>query len=274
MLRAKGRTGRYCSVMAWSDRVARAEISTTIRVFLTDGSVHVHTRNETGWHIELQAGDARSGIDLGGFVAHTPVAAPKRRAQVATPVLELSARPRIIRLGQHHYRRSEQSWNEAGKPTAELALAWTGRALRLSIEVDRSELTFAPAIASNRYDNEHPDVNGDGVQLYVSSILGLSGWMLVPERESTHVRARQIEGWPAEASISATWSPSATGYRIDVDVSGCRPQGLDVLINEMPSGRERRRGQLMLSGMSGGFVYLRGDRHDVDRLIPLRLVDG
>jgi hypothetical protein len=37
---------------------------------------------------------------------------------------------------------------------------------------------------------------------------------------------------------------------------------LDVLVNETVPGRERRRGQLVLSGGRGEFVYLRGDRHD------------
>jgi hypothetical protein len=34
----------------------------------------------------------------------------------------------------------------------------------------------------------------------------------------------------------------------------------DVVVNERPAHRERRRGQLVLSG-GGGFGYLRGDRH-------------
>jgi hypothetical protein len=36
----------------------------------------------------------------------------------------------------------------------------------------------------------------------------------------------------------------------------------------------RRRGQLVMSGAHGEFVYLRGDRHEADRLIPLRISDG
>jgi hypothetical protein len=51
------------------------------------------------------------------------------------------------------------------------------------------------------------------------------------------------------------------------------PEALDVIVNEMPRGRERRRGQLVMSGGAGEFVYLRGDRHDPQRLITLRLAD-
>jgi hypothetical protein len=47
----------------------------------------------------------------------------------------------------------------------------------------------------------------------------------------------------------------------------------DVLVNETAPGRERRRGQLVLSGAQGEFVYLRGDRHDSPRLIPLMILD-
>jgi hypothetical protein len=41
---------------------------------------------------------------------------------------------------------------------------------------------------------------------------------------------------------------------------------LGVVVNEKPAGRERRRGQLVLGGARGEFVYLRGDREDLDRL--------
>jgi hypothetical protein len=51
------------------------------------------------------------------------------------------------------------------------------------------------------------------------------------------------------------------------------PLGIDVIVNEMPRGRERRRGQLVMSGARGEFVYLRGDRHEPERLIPLRFAD-
>jgi hypothetical protein len=47
--------------------------------------------------------------------------------------------------------------------------------------------------------------------------------------------------------------------------------GLDLVVNEMPAGRERRRGQLVLSGGAGEYVYLRGDRHDAARLVSVLL---
>jgi hypothetical protein len=56
--------------------------------------------------------------------------------------------------------------------------------------------------------------------------------------------------------------------------SSTPPLAIDLIVNEVPRGRMRRRGQLVMSGAQGEFVYLRGDRHEVDRLIPLRISDG
>jgi hypothetical protein len=52
------------------------------------------------------------------------------------------------------------------------------------------------------------------------------------------------------------------------------PVALDVIVNEMPPWRERRRGQLVLSGGGDEHVYLRGDRQPVERLLPFLLADG
>jgi len=141
--------------------------------------------------------------------------------------------------------------------------------------VPRSDRTFVPGGAINRYDNEHPDVNGDGVQLYLRTASGLSAFTLIPEKGGDSVRSRAIDGWtaPLGTQMSAHWTPHGDGYRMDVD-AGRIPAALDVIVNEMPRGRERRRGQLVLSGAAGEFVYLRGDRHDAARLLPLRVADG
>jgi Heparinase II/III-like protein len=279
LLRARGATGRYRTVMAHSDNVVAAEIDDEIRILLADGTRHVHRRSDDGWHIVLHAGGAKSGIDLAGFVVkHSAAETADTRDRAARfPLVALSsnaAHPTVLHLGEAHYRRSEQSWVDAARPTAEVAFSWSGRALLIAIDVPRSDLTFAAAIAVNPYDNEPPDINGDGVQLYLSSNRGLSGWMLVPEIESNRVRIRQLEGWAEPTSITATWSRAKDGYRLNVEITDCVPTAIDAIINEMPRGRERRRGQLLMSGAAGEFVYLRGDRHDVSRLLPLRITDG
>jgi hypothetical protein len=45
------------------------------------------------------------------------------------------------------------------------------------------------------------------------------------------------------------------------------------VVNETTRERERRRGQLVLSGGAGEFVYLRGDRQAAERLLPFVIAD-
>jgi hypothetical protein len=59
------------------------------------------------------------------------------------------------------------------------------------------------------------------------------------------------------------------GYRVNIDLDAQEVSAIDLIVNEMPRGRHRRRGQLVLSGGIGEFVYLRGDRQDDDRLVPI-----
>lgn len=279
LVRARGDAGAHTLVWSWADAVASASVDQGIRISLRDGSVHRHFATDAGWHVELQAGGARSSIDLGGL---------KTVDRVASPIDTTSASPRHsidlaasgeaveIELGEHHYRRSEQSWVEAGAPSAVVSMRWCASvtSLELTIDVPRSDRTFAPAAGANRYDNEFPDVNGDGVQLYVRTDRGETGWMLVPEADSSNVRARMLDGWNAPLPLRAAWRATETGYQMIVTLEiSAPPRAIDVIVNEMPRGRERRRGQLVMSGAHGAFVYLRGDRHEVDRLIPIRIVD-
>jgi hypothetical protein len=71
----------------------------------------------------------------------------------------------------------------------------------------------------------------------------------------------------------AHWRETAEGYAIDIVLLGEVPSALDVIVNEKPQGRIRRRGQLVLSGGAGEFIYLRGDRHDPERLVRLQLTN-
>jgi hypothetical protein len=138
---------------------------------------------------------------------------------------------------------------------------------------------FAVPEALNPYDNEPPDINGDGVQLYVRTQEGDAGWLLLPIAGTDVVRVRRIESWSAapvaNEPIAATWQPKGAGYVMRIDIPGdAVPAALDVIVNEMPRGRERRRGQLVMSGAAREFTYLRGDRHEPARLVPLRLIDA
>ena len=84
---------------------------------------------------------------------------------------------------------------------------------------------------------------------------------------------RVAEGWSDEIRPHATWRPTDDGYQLDAELPiplDAAPLALDVLVNVSGPDRQRRRGQLVLSGGRGEFVYLRSDRHDPERLIPLQ----
>jgi hypothetical protein len=200
---------------------------------------------------------------------------PSEESAVAPLVLHRSGRPSVVALGEQHYRRSEQPWRDAGRPSAIVTVAWSDGTLDVAVDVMHSDLTFAFATAVNRLDNEPADINGDSVQLYLRTERGLSAWMLVPEHDVDRVRVRSIDGWAAAQTLNARWQPVGDGYRVAISLpSSTPPLAIDVIVNDVPRGRVRRRGQLVMSGSQGEFVYLRGDRHEADRLIPLRISDG
>ncbi|HKG96082.1 MAG TPA: heparinase II/III family protein [Gemmatimonadaceae bacterium] len=202
--------------------------------------------------------------------------APRHPAEPGGVMLRLA-------LGEPHYRRSEQSWAEAGSPTAEVALAACDGQLRVRVHVRKAEPTFAARRESNELDNEHPDTNSDGVQLYVSLSRGSVGdggaWLLVPEPGGDRVRSSPIGGGGA-VPMRARWAPALDGYVIECAVNlpastGGETRGaLEVIVNEIAPGRERRRGQLVLSGAAGEWTYLRGDRHDPERSLPFVIGNG
>jgi len=88
--------------------------------------------------------------------------------------------------------------------------------------------------------------------------------------DSRRVARRTADGWSDSLPVEASWRPSANGYSLVVSVmlpAGAKEIDVDVVVNENAPGRTRRRGQLVLSGGHGEFVYLRADRHDRDRLL-------
>jgi hypothetical protein len=274
VLRARGRHGRHRIVWDWRGHVAEASFSDKIRVTLESGSVHEHVDSPDAWRIDVVDETSRQTLELRGTRPAPPASGPTDHvpSQPARPPIVLSkGAPLKLGLGREKYRRSELTWEDAGRPSATLQLRATAAGLEIHVHVPVSDRTFAPADAVNRYDNESPDINGDGVQLYLRSGELLSGWILVPESGSPSVRVRQVDGWRAPRSIDARWSPTATGYDVRITLPGPVPDALDIIVNEKPFGRERRRGQLVLSGAHGEFVYLRGDRHDRQILIPMRI---
>jgi heparinase II/III-like protein len=286
LARLRGTRGTIRSVWSWSGVVADVVIEgDAVLVRLGDGTQQLHSRRDDGWHVDFVVAGARSSIDLGGLRDQQPLepapvgmygdATTAPRTAATDPV----ALPHTFTLGEPHYRRSEESWQEAGTPTATVNIAWTGAELCIEADIAKStDPVLVPADAVNRYDNELPDINGDGLQLYLRTPQGSGGWVLVPEESGGSVRARPIAGWGDFPAPRASWRRSAKGFTmqlaVDLDESIARrrlPIELDVIVNETAPGRERRRGQLVLSGAAGEFAYLAGDRHDPARLLPFIL---
>jgi hypothetical protein len=290
-VRAKGRAGRVVTVWSWRGAVGDVAVGgDAVAVRMEDGARHAHRRVAHGWAVELERDGERVGIDLGGKVGR-----PGDTLDDADDVAPVSLRPpvqltaghqRTWTLGAESYRRSEPTWEEAGRPAAEVTVAVRDEALLLTAVV-RKAPDFRAARAENELDNEHPDVNSDGMQLHLevdrppAESAGAS-WLLVPEAQET-VRA-STRGRGDEIRVHATWRPEPDGWRMRVEVSLAELRALagsaaplrlrlGVVVNEIVPGRERRRGQLVLGGAEGEFVYLQGDRLDPGRLVPFVLTD-
>jgi hypothetical protein len=277
LARASARRGGITAVWSWRGGVRSAGIDRdTVTVHRADGTTHAHRSTSTGWRID-GALDSSDAIELGlgvpaeyltGASAH---AAPRRDTAEPTAALAI---PYRRKLGERDYRRSEQSWKEAGSPTCVVSLERDGARLVVRVAMPRAERRFVAIDAENPFDNDPAAIHGDGVQLYVDAGERTGGWLLVPIPDSTDVARLTAEGWNDALPITATWRPLAEGYELTADVtlpSDVTEIGVDVLVNENTPGRTRRRGQLVLSGARNEFVYLRADRHDRDRLLRVTL---
>ena len=281
LARARARRGRFISVWSWSDAVVSAEPhAEALFVTRRDGWCDHHTWDATGWRIDRAkwVGNHCDGetIMLSRII---PVAdeASALPASVGEAASASQTLPAIFTLGESHYRRSEKSWSEAGRPSAIVTIASTqSDTLTVTIDVSGVERRFVPIDAENPLDNEPAAINGDGVQLYVVAGERSGGWLLVPDPESSEVGVRAIEGWDGSLNVDARWEPTPSGYILIADVALPRRTPtveLDVIVNETSADRERRRGQLVLSGARGEFIYLRGDRHEKGRLLRFTIAD-
>jgi hypothetical protein len=185
----------------------------------------------------------------------------------------------IVRLGAANYRRSELPYGAGRKFSARTAVFAVGDKLCFAVRVVKKNVTFRTTDTPDpRLDNENADIHSDGVQCYLNagSGGGKGGWrgyLLVPKPDSESVRVSPVAGTAADPSEAhASWEKTSDGYSLLVAIDfGARVERgmripVDAVVNEMYSNRQRRAGQLALSG--GGWVYLRGDReHPVSATI-------
>jgi hypothetical protein len=292
LIRVSGTDGMIRSVISWARGISGGSrikhgVMQQLGVGSGHGREHTHLRDDSGWHITTN--DART-ITLAGFrkAMGKPAAewAAERAPERPTVTLRASRIPaewwsemtpqqraelETFDLNESHYRRSELSWRDAGAPAATVSLATDGRTLVILADVRAGDPHFAPADATNPFDNEHPDTMAAGIQLHLQNGQGRSDWMFVPESRGDQVRVRAIRNENGLALPNARWRRSTRGYEMRIELP--LPEGdtfdFDVIVNETTAARRRRRGQLVLSGADGEFVYLRGDRHDPGRALRL-----
>jgi hypothetical protein len=286
LVRTVAHRGSLVAVWSWSDAVADVSLNTDeIVVVKRNGARDRHAPVARGWRVDREHAPARPmHIVLGGFASGAQApdggATARRRTAPSTSVSgapSLQRLPAEFALGEPNYRRSEPSWREAGEPRARIAISRRGaRAIRIALDVAPSHRLFKAIDAENPYDNEPGAINGDGVQLYVAVGETTGGWLLVPRPSAESVAVRAVDGWSGIDEPVASWHATAGGYAMTIDIAlpadGAELQ-LDVIVNETAPGRERRRGQLVMSGAEGEFIYLRGDRHDPSRLLRFSLAD-
>jgi hypothetical protein len=270
-----------------------------VRVTMRDGLIETHRPDGDSWIVTRATASATETVALGGARTMAPTSSPAsappptreplvipRLSSAPLAVGELTGRrapsPLQIRLSRAQYRRSEEDWREAGAPEALISLGATGDELFIEVSVRKSGLSFAPAGVENPLDNEHPDVNSDGLQLH-ASVSDAAGrrtfsWLVVPE-EGGSVRVTSRAG--DSPAVAGSWRPTRQGYQVLLRVARAgvastttAPLWLDVVVNEMGAGRERRRGQLALCAGPGEWVYLRGDRSDPRHHVAFRVADA
>jgi len=186
-------------------------------------------------------------------------------------------------LGESHYVQTEQSWADADRPTVHAQLVVTESAFIVDLDIRTGPVVLQPAPESNPLDNERSDTNADGVQWYMARP-GDHDWfasaLVVPsasvDAPELPVRSTPLVTNPscaprvAARKTDAGWAVRFTWDRGQLPVGDDGVFCFDVVVNERPPERERRRGQLVFSG-GGGFGYLRGDRHERARALRLRL---
>lgn len=289
-----GPAGRMVSVWHWkpSDAVpivervvlnATDEGAPLARVTSADGTTAVHGPAPHGWHIELLARHARSSVDLEGLVDAPAVTSTAEIDHVASRGTALALPLRVV-LGESHYLRTEQSWAESGSPTATLQMTADESRIVIDVVANTGEVV-PPDGADNPLDNERAQVNADGVQWYWGASHG--GWAqgaLCTPSDRALLMTRLVPGdWPLP---HASWTPlpDESGWRVrfewrraDLPVEPDGAIAFELVVNERPPERVRRRGQLVLSGRradppsAAAFAYLRGDRQAPAHAVRIQL---
>jgi hypothetical protein len=302
-VRARASHGCIATLWNWARGVQSHAITVDDNAFLSasitvDGTTSVHTRTDEGWHIAFEARGATSSIDL-TRLSSTVVekAAPSTFAGSVDETTVADITPTVVHipdsapvsfaLGELHYLRTEQPWHEADRPSATIAVAAANGVLEVRVIAETGPIVVPGPTDENALDNERRDVNADGVELFVGSAPGgpwSASWIAVPASDDPTGAAASLARVTATSAnappLSSSWTPRVGdrgGYemRLQLQLTAIPINAdgtfvMEVIVNERPAHRARRRGQLVLSG-GGGWAYLRGDRSDSARALSFRV---
>jgi hypothetical protein len=296
VMRGTARNARWVTVMEpGGELVQEVTASGDVIDVRTRDGVHRHRLMNEGWLIELPSGR----LTLSGpqeepedFEPLLSLEPPERAHGVAwrldgSPALDGShagfdmSEPLTLDI-EDQYRRSEEAYPGPDDFSATAVTGWDEAALYVAVDVTKPELHFRPPDAPPLLlDNEPDDIHSDGLQVYLGDEEGrsIAGVLVVPEPDGA-LRVSVAGGTTTQPdAVRGGWQATEHGYRVTLAFpwpEWLRPHhgariGFDLIINEMLAGRERRAGQLAWTG-GNGWVYLRGDRAQKDRLGELELV--
>ena len=242
------------------------------------GTLARHRRTSDGWSVTTTGPDAAPPIELRGMrtaAARALTTAPRRPESAPTALpLPPNGHHATFFDGAEFYRLTEESWAEAGSPGASLQLQRSPTGITISVHTTlHRDTVFAGACAENPLDNEPADINSDGVQLHWRSAVTGNWNSVIAVPDGSQVRLTLAEG--TMDGLTASWALIDRGFSIGFDLPWPAPVTefvLDCCVNERPPGRERRRGQLVLTGAHGESAYLRGARQSPERALHFVLL--
>jgi hypothetical protein len=296
LLRAKGRSCRIVSLLETSRsppsvRQVR-QVGASIEVEREAG-LEQHLATLDGWEVRSAgevvrlAGARRQATAFEPMVrTDRPLVTKGRAVYVPTPpVLDgtldgFDLSEPLVLDHEDQYRRSEEPYQGPDEFSAQAFINWSDEALYLAVEVTKPEVFPRDAEAAPlRLDNEPDEIHGDGIQVYLALPESAPLGMLIVPLQGGGLLARPVSdnAGPA-AKVHGAWVSTDAGYTLTAEL---RPEawpslrsgdeiGFDLLVNQMLPERQRRAGQLVWSG-GGGWVWLRGDRHERERFGVLEL---
>ncbi len=299
-LQVRGAAGRIVGVWSWPSSegaVQSVQLDSQAmpfaRILDTRGTTATHSRVADRWDVEMRSASTvqRFTLEPRAPIAVQASPIPGQDAMAAdvhplhvplvgddvgdgAPGTVIQGALRFA-LGESHYIATELPWSDANAPTATIQLAATDDYFVADVDAHTGPLVTNPAGMDNPLDNERADVNSDGLQWY-AGLNGQGEWaaagLVVPAPGAARASAL-IAASACEPDVS--WRLTPTGWamrlrwpRAQVPLDQQGSFRFDMVVNERPPERERRRGQLVLSG-GGGFGYLRGDRHATTHALRL-----